>query len=396
MRNVLGGMAGEGRMTGEGGMAGESGLAADGGVATDGGAGIYGGAGGAAEAGAGATEGCDVIALKSEDIIVPTQHATIQAGLDAAKDGQTIVVEPGIYYENLNFSGKVIRLVSRKGPAETIIDGGEAGAVVTFHSGTSRKTLLAGFTIQNGFGPWGAGVELSFGDSPTIKQNVFVHNVLPGGGFGAAIGGNGASPLITRNLFAHNTCDSQFHAATVSLVNDGAPVIVENVFANNDCRGVSVAPTASMAVNVSNNTFVNNRSGIYIYDEGAQHVYRNNLIVGGDLGVEAPFEVDELPYWSHNLVFNNAVNYSGTPDMTNHAGNLSADPKLVDVEGLDVHLASNSPAIDAGEAALLPLSDWDMDGEARLQDGDGDHIRIVDIGADEFSTSSNCVWGNYP
>ena len=176
-------------------------------------------------------------------------------------------------------------------------------------------------------------------------------------------------------------------------MNDGAPVIVNNVFANNDCRGVAVAPT-SMVVDVSNNTFVNNRAGVYIYDDGAQHVYRNNLIVGGDIGLETGFYVAALPYWSHNLVFNNVLNYSGTPDWTNTAGNLSIDPKLVDLDGLDVHLAQGSPAIDAGEESLLPLSDWDMDGESRLRDGDGDRFPIVDIGADEFSTSSGCGWSD--
>src|SRR5207245_6375424 len=53
----------------------------------------------------------------------------------------------------------------------------------------------------------------------------------------------------------------------------------------------------------------------------------------------------------------------------------------------DFHLASNSPVIDAGTNAPGPgitLSASDLDGQTRVQDGNGDGTATVDLGAYEF------------
>ena len=50
---------------------------------------------------------------------VPAQHATIQAAIDASSLGDTILVSPGTYVENLSFGGRRIELRSADGPALT-------------------------------------------------------------------------------------------------------------------------------------------------------------------------------------------------------------------------------------------------------------------------------------
>ena len=63
---------------------------------------------------------------------VPADFPTIQAAINAAQAGDTVRVAPGIYVENINFSGKAIQVVSVAGPDVTTIDGGLADAVVRF------------------------------------------------------------------------------------------------------------------------------------------------------------------------------------------------------------------------------------------------------------------------
>src|SRR5258708_32830202 len=108
---------------------------------------------------------------------VPADQPTIQAGINAASSGDTVLVAPGTYVENINFSGKAITLTSSGGPAVTIIDGNHNGTVVTFNHSETASSVLSGFTIQNGFqsGFFGAGITVSAA-SPTITSNVIARN----------------------------------------------------------------------------------------------------------------------------------------------------------------------------------------------------------------------------
>ena len=74
-------------------------------------------------------------------ITVPTNYPTIQSAINAANNGDTVLVSPGTYVENINFNGKAITVTSSSGPVTTIIDGNHNGTVVTFnHSETAAST----------------------------------------------------------------------------------------------------------------------------------------------------------------------------------------------------------------------------------------------------------------
>lgn len=78
---------------------------------------------------------------------VPADFPTLQAAINAASDGDTVLVAPGTYTENIDFLGKAITVESAQGPGSTVIDGGNQATVVSFRSGESRAALLQGFTI---------------------------------------------------------------------------------------------------------------------------------------------------------------------------------------------------------------------------------------------------------
>lgn len=82
----------------------------------------------------------------SADIFVPDDYTKIQDAINAALDGDTIIVRPGTYVENINFSGKAITVQSEQGTAVTTIDGNQAGSVVTFQSGEGTGTYRSCLT----------------------------------------------------------------------------------------------------------------------------------------------------------------------------------------------------------------------------------------------------------
>ena len=66
----------------------------------------------------------------SATIYVPATYPTIQQGIDAAKNGDMVLVAPGLYMENIDFKGKAITVKSSGGVEDTIIDGNRDDSVV--------------------------------------------------------------------------------------------------------------------------------------------------------------------------------------------------------------------------------------------------------------------------
>ena len=85
----------------------------------------------------------------------PSDFNSIQEAIGNADYYDTIVVHPGIYYENINFYGKWVTVTS-KNPNDvnvvdaTVIDGNGVGDVVTFDNLEINGSVLLGLTIQNG------------------------------------------------------------------------------------------------------------------------------------------------------------------------------------------------------------------------------------------------------
>ena len=120
-------------------------------------------------------QGCDA---PSHLIEVPVDQPTIQAAINVAADGDTVLVQPGIYQENVDFCGKNILVASMMlltdslhYRSETVIDGGHLSSVVVFENGESSAARLHGFSIIDGLGREvanGGGIRC-YNSSPTLE-----------------------------------------------------------------------------------------------------------------------------------------------------------------------------------------------------------------------------------
>jgi hypothetical protein len=111
---------------------------------------------------------------------------TIQYAIDKSRNGDTVLVEKGLYKENVLFRGKEIILTSRfslNGDKRlidsTIIDGNTAGCVIRILNSEGNGTEVSGLVIQNGYASQGAGFYVS---ARKLKiNNVIVRNNLAAG-----------------------------------------------------------------------------------------------------------------------------------------------------------------------------------------------------------------------
>jgi hypothetical protein len=196
---------------------------------------------------------------------------TVQAGIDSSVSGDTVLVMPGRYYENLNYNGKEIVLRSAEGPETTILDGShKRESVVIIRSGEGHGTVLEGFTITGGVGnlPEGAssdlyrqgGGVLAVFCQPTIRGNIIAGNSAGYGG-GILTAGSLWSPRIEGNTIRNN------RAAT-----NGGGIGVESsgVIESNLIEG--------------NSNDAGDGGGIWVYNPGyvVDVVFRGNRIIGNE------------------------------------------------------------------------------------------------------------------
>jgi len=127
------------------------------------------------------------------DINGSGDYTSIQEGINNSVNGDTVLVYPGTYYENINYNGKNITVASLYLNTQidsfiknTIIDGNQNGSVVTFENGEDTTAVLCGFTIQNGSGTYndflimGGGI-LIVNSQASINNCIITNNISQGG-----------------------------------------------------------------------------------------------------------------------------------------------------------------------------------------------------------------------
>ena len=250
-------------------------------------------------------------ASRASTIKVPGDYPTIQQAIDASVDGDTVLVALGTYVENIDYLGKAITVKSSDWPPVTIIDGGQAGSVVTFSNGEGLDSVLDGFTITNGSNLRGGGTDSSYSNftatnhiitgnhasekgggimcyfsSPHIINNTISNNLLDS--FGTAGGGiccDSSSPLIENNIISENTgiiWDTLSGGGIYIQKKTGsAPLIINNYIAGNIAGQGGGIWTGGYST-IINNVFEGNVADIGgggIWCHGSTFVISNNTFI---------------------------------------------------------------------------------------------------------------------
>ena len=306
------------------------------------------------------------------------EFASIQAAINAAANGDTIIVAEGLYSENINIGGKNIVLSSTNPgdvavTANTVIDGGGNASVVTFSGSEDETCVLSGFTIQNGMAHGGGGGILGQGTKALIEHNVITGN-------GAEQGGGGGIALC-HGMVRNNTISNNWSEADGGGLFGCEASILNNVITGNitdedgggldDCDGP-----------VENNLIMGNIAG----DDGGgasgcDGAVQNNTVVG-NLAENTGGGLNGCRGMIRNcIVWDNRGVSSGVAQIAESNAPLycciqnwsgggiytTSNPLFVDELQLDYHLQGGSPCIDTG--ANYYWSVWpqqDLDGNCRL------------------------------
>ena len=278
-------------------------------------------------------------ALPQTTIHVPANQPTIQAGINAAHNGDTVLVAPGTYNENIDFKGKAITVTSGaktySDAATTIINGANDGPVVGLSTNEPATAVLNGFTIQGGHAVRGPGVVLSGGvvidgSSPRISNNIIQQNI----GCGILIHNAGASPILEGNDIRQNRapqagettlsgyCYTSVAGTALDIENAGTVTVIGNIIEDNS----TISPFMSVTDDAGSS------SGIFIIP--TNKVVLANNIVRNNQG----YDPNGLSYYgfgsgvSDSLVMIQNLFYSdqSAPPTANSAiyiqGNVSAPP----------------------------------------------------------------------
>lgn len=117
-----------------------------------------------------------VVALPADARIinVPADYPTIQAGIDASVNGDTVLVAPGEYVENPVIQDKNILLTSAEGPGNTRIN----GQVRIYGASVDSTCILRGFRIDGyGLHGWPDHLVYSRQGAPIIWGNIIENYV---------------------------------------------------------------------------------------------------------------------------------------------------------------------------------------------------------------------------
>ncbi|HPQ41277.1 MAG TPA: right-handed parallel beta-helix repeat-containing protein, partial [bacterium] len=287
-------------------------------------------------------------------IRVPQDYATIQAAVNAASNGYTVLVDDGTYTgpgnRNITTLGKQIVLRSVNGPDTCIIDCQNQDIGFYIHEDETADTVIRGFTIRNGQKTplsFGGGIYVTSAECLITDCIIEDCTAKEGGGVFCTFPENGM--MITDCIIRRNLATNEYGFGGGVYLANGNFTMVNCLIEDNtgDSGGGLGVSGYTSSVDVMNCTITGNHTlnpnrtgGVFISSATLNCV--NSIVYG-----------NEFKNYTNNgtsaVTFSNIQLSSGVQPGT---GNINADPVFetgpLGIYYLNQLPVSGSPCLDAG------------------------------------------------
>ncbi|MHC4121860.1 MAG: right-handed parallel beta-helix repeat-containing protein, partial [Planctomycetota bacterium] len=249
---------------------------------------------------------------------------SISLALATAANGDTLILESGTFYENVDFNGKPVHLRSTN-PADpnvvaaTIIDANGVGNGVTFSNAEDANSIIQGLTIRNAESAWQyAGINCTDA-SPSIRDCVLRNNY---------------SGIYTDNSAAEITdCQGIYNSNYGLFIRySSSPTISGGIFNNNGTYGAYF--TNSSAGVIRNSIMAkNSNAGLSTTSDSTAMVFNCTIADNTTYGINASSttEVENCILWNNsNDLYGCSATFSCIEDADAGRGNIHVDPLFQD------------------------------------------------------------------